>query len=227
MADRNSTRTCKKCAREVPLERFTFAHGVYTYECKECTRVRQREWANEKRRAMRGVSHVSPNDALKQQGERLWMRMISRRRITPAKCWEWTGAIRSSGYGKIEISLDGIPIQASTHRVAAVLFHGLDIDDRAAVVMHKCDNKTCFNPDHLQIGDARLNMQDAYAKGRVNHYRGETAPSAVFSEIDVLRILTRVKSGETVVSIARDYGHISAIYGISQRKTWKHLDLSV
>jgi hypothetical protein len=34
-------------------------------------------------------------------------------------------------------------------------------------ILHKCDNRRCVRPDHLFVGSASDNMQDAAAKGRL------------------------------------------------------------
>jgi hypothetical protein len=36
-------------------------------------------------------------------------------------------------------------------------------------VLHRCDTPACSNPDHLFLGDRRINMEDAVAKGRCKH----------------------------------------------------------
>ena len=36
-------------------------------------------------------------------------------------------------------------------------------------ILHKCDTPACCNPDHLFLGDRRINMDDAVSKGRCKH----------------------------------------------------------
>ncbi|MGJ3625969.1 HNH endonuclease signature motif containing protein [Sphingomonas sp. MMS24-JH45] len=42
--------------------------------------------------------------------------------------------------------------------------HGSVPDDM--IVMHKCDNPSCSNPEHLMLGTMKDNTQDMLRKGR-------------------------------------------------------------
>lgn len=61
-------------------------------------------------------------------------------------CWEWTGAVQSSGYGSMT---DGRGGSKLTHRAAyeqlvGKIPSGLTID-------HLCFNKLCVNVDHMEV----------------------------------------------------------------------------
>lgn len=58
-------------------------------------------------------------------------------------CWNWTGALMG-GYGSV--SVDGRSRRA--HRVAYELLVGPT--DQTLVLHHKCGNRRCVNPSHLQ-----------------------------------------------------------------------------
>lgn len=77
----------------------------------------------------------------------------------PDACHEWTGPINSAGYGVVHIGLHTILV----HRLVHAMKTG---DARAEVVMHKCDNPRCCNPDHLRSGTYQENMEDMRAKSR-------------------------------------------------------------
>ena len=71
-------------------------------------------------------------------------------------CWEWDGVIRM-GYGRF--SKDGR--MQTAHRVSWEIHHGPIL---GYLVLHKCDNKCCVNPEHLFLGTQRDNVRDM-----VNH----------------------------------------------------------
>lgn len=75
-------------------------------------------------------------------------------------CWEWKSISGSSGYGLIKCF--GKMILA--HRFSYQLYKG-DIPS-GLEVLHSCDNSICVNPEHLDIGTHKENMQDMIKKGR-------------------------------------------------------------
>lgn len=51
------------------------------------------------------------------------------------------------------------------HRMAYADAHGLSLEG-LGVVMHKCDNPRCINPDHLKLGTYQDNSTDMVQKKR-------------------------------------------------------------
>lgn len=79
-------------------------------------------------------------------------------------CWEWTGSKDGQGYGTISYAPINSPYKA--HRLAYELRNGAI--DKGIVIMHKCDNPGCVNPDHLQAGTQKENVRDMVRKDRQN-----------------------------------------------------------
>jgi len=73
------------------------------------------------------------------------------------KCWVWTGAQRD-GYGLFKF--DGRVLSA--HRVAYVL-ENFTIPE-GSVIHHKCSNRLCVRPDHLQCTDPQSNVAEMYER---------------------------------------------------------------
>jgi hypothetical protein len=80
-------------------------------------------------------------------------------------CWNYTGARTPYGYGRT--TRDGIGVYA--HRLVWEMAAGQipeTYGGMPSVVMHTCDNPSCVNPDHLRLGNMRLNMHDRDEKRR-------------------------------------------------------------
>lgn len=90
-------------------------------------------------------------------------------------CWNWTGATRT-GYGLFR--MDGRILSA--HRVAYVL-ENFTIPDHA-VLHHKCGNRKCVRPEHLQCVDPQENAAEMYE--RQNYLR---AIKRLEQEVEELR----------------------------------------
>lgn len=97
---------------------------------------------------------------------RVRRRLFSRGALAPSGCLEWQGYIRPAGYGQIGVSQAVLDV----HRVSYALEHG-DIP-KGMFVLHHCDNRPCFHPDHLYAGTSADNMRDMWERGRGNRNRG-------------------------------------------------------
>jgi len=132
------------------------------------------------------------------------------------ECWEWQGAIGSSGYGVI----DEIPgKQIGSHRASWLIYRG-QIPE-GIHVLHTCDNRKCVNPNHLFLGTLLDNTQDCNLKGR--QAKGEKNGKSKLTEADVRQILLLDKSF-TNTCIARRFNvGADVISRIRSRKAWKHI----
>ena len=75
-------------------------------------------------------------------------------------CWIWNGFKDKDGYG---ICWRGYYNQRA-NRTSYWIFNG-DFP-KEKWILHKCDNPSCVNPDHLYLGDVRQNVKDALERGR-------------------------------------------------------------
>lgn len=72
--------------------------------------------------------------------------VFDRDRRDEDECWIWTGYVGQSGHGHMTVRGRTVGV----HRVSAWMYLGLDMDSDL-VVHHTCENKTCFNPQHLEL----------------------------------------------------------------------------
>ena len=99
-------------------------------------------------------------------------------------CWSWTGNVNPKGYGTIKRGYNENNIVA--HRASWEVHRG-PIPD-GMLVLHKCDNPPCTNPDHLFLGTHQDNMDDMVTKERQSKLTGENHGRAKLTEKEVLEI---------------------------------------
>ena len=80
-------------------------------------------------------------------------------------CHEWTGALGQNGYGEFRVHEDNCRYRYRSHRVAYELAYGVALTEDH-VVRHKCDNRSCCNPAHLEVGTHSDNVRDRVERGR-------------------------------------------------------------
>ena len=143
--------------------------------------------------------------------DRFWSKVDKR---SPDECWEWTASTRgNNGYG--QFGLDGK--NESAHRVAYMLTFG-EIPE-GQVVRHKCDNKTCCNPEHLEIGSQGDNVRDGV--------RRDLSGVATLSTEQVREIRKKLGAATKVYGLnkrlAGEYGvHVTTIERIKSGKMWRY-----
>lgn len=114
------------------------------------------------------VSRRKPSDRL--TDDDYLARLKSKCVVTESGCWEKQGFRSLSkgmehhgparGYGHMYYRGRRWP----SHRLSWLLTRGLI--PAGAVVMHKCDNPPCCNPEHLKLGTDKENMQEAGKRKR-------------------------------------------------------------
>lgn len=116
-------------------------------------------------------------------------------------CWEWTGAKDSGGYGCFGVKIESGKYRTTlAHRVSWELTHGPVPSGpgyHGVCVLHRCDNRTCVNPNHLFLGSNHDNAQDRSAKGRSASLKGLSNPRAAESAVKVEIALKALSDGAT------------------------------
>ena len=142
--------------------------------------------------------------------------LLKSRLITDSGCWQWTAGVTSKGYGKIKSH----GRTCSVHRFSWDTFKREPIGP-GLMVLHRCDNKRCFNPDHLFLGTHHDNMRDMREKGRSFRPAGEAHNLAKLTEGQVREIRSAVGFQR---EIAARYGvSASSVSMIRSGKAWAHL----
>src|SRR6266496_700029 len=151
--------------------------------------------------------------------ESLISRLESKSERRDNGCLEWTGWKDKKGYG--EISIASYPYMA--HRASYALHVGPI--PHGVKVLHKCDNPSCINPEHLFLGSHQDNVADCVKKRR--HTYGERQWKAVVTEDDVLKIraINPHRNGPIMIkTVAKSYGVTpKQISRIVKRTSWRHV----
>lgn len=78
-------------------------------------------------------------------------------RITSKKCWIWKGPVSSTGYGNIGENGKQYTAHSYAYRASKGAI------PKGKLVRHKCHNKLCCNPSHLELGTVKENYDDSKA----------------------------------------------------------------
>lgn len=84
--------------------------------------------------------------------------------IPETSCIWWIGTVSETGYPKLMDWSGQKPKCQRVHRLVYEIHNG-PIPE-GLVVRHKCDNRGCVNPNHLEIGTQADNIRDMIDRGR-------------------------------------------------------------
>jgi hypothetical protein len=129
------------------------------------------------------------------------------------ECWVWDGAILRNGYGYIGTGsrTNGTKRARLVHRVAYETLVG-EIPS-GANVLHHCDVRSCWRPDHLHTGSKQANSDEMVERGRSK--TGQKHWNARLDPAGVHYIRSLADAGYSGVKIAAAFGvshqHVSNI----------------
>ena len=87
--------------------------------------------------------------------ERFWLYVMPE---PNSGCWIWTASLDSKGYGQIGTSrINGKKILRRAHQISYEIHHGAVSE--GLEINHKCLQRWCVNPDHLEAVSHKENMR--------------------------------------------------------------------
>lgn len=116
------------------------------------------------------LAWVTRKENYTKNNSHIWNRIVEGQN----ECWIWTGTKSDKGYGKVS--------GKKAHRTVYEIEFGVIPD--GLHVLHKCDNKSCVNPNHLYLGTESDNRIDQWARNE--EYRKNKTEQLAYRERDIL-----------------------------------------
>jgi len=205
------TKTCEGCNKE--FEYFGGSKGkVCSLKCIKGNSEALKKYyqINPRKSFWRGA-------AVSEKLER-YKHLFENNVIKSEECWGWKSYIDCTGSGKVG------PVGHSIHayRASWLIYRG-EIP-KGLLVLHKCHNRVCSNPDHLYLGTNKDNTQDMIRAGRGNYCK-QKSKNAKLDREKVVQIKELLKT-KTLSSykIAEKFGVCrGTILDILNCKSWKDI----
>lgn len=135
-------------------------------------------------------------------------------------CWPWIGYLDKDGYGSYS-PLYKYHNTKRTHKLSWFLA-GHTVPE-GNLIRHKCRNRHCVNPEHLETGTSKDNKADQIRDGTMP--KGETIGTSKLTEEQVKEIRAIPRTLNFLQSLADKYNvSVQCIKEVRKFKTWKHLN---
>jgi hypothetical protein len=138
--------------------------------------------------------------------------------VQSGDCRLWTSSINSDGYGMTSFNSKA----RLAHIVSLLVDQKLDEIPNNLVVRHKCTNKNCIAPQHLELGTHKENSQD-----RVRDQTLQIGSQHSNSTIDEIKALEIYKSNDGILTVAdrakKCNVSIHIVRSIDTGQCWNHI----
>lgn len=139
---------------------------------------------------------------------------------TPSGCWVCICHVAGTGGYPVTLVGGKAGKKHPIHR--AIWAHLNGPIPAGLVIRHRCDVKTCINPDHLEIGTQADNVRDRDSRGRTA--TGERHPRAKLKWEQVREIRRRRATGEGQRALGREFGiSHTVVQGIIAGRLWREV----
>ena len=148
-------------------------------------------------------------------------RFESKMTLNPSNgCLLWSASTNKFGYGKFA---DGNNGWVFSHRYAWEAEHGQIPEGK--YVLHKCDNPSCVNTEHMYLGSYKDNAQDRENRNRGNHASGVNHGKNKLFPSQVHEIRDAYDTGRySFRQLGKIYGiDPKSVADIVDRKIWNNL----
>lgn len=136
-------------------------------------------------------------------------------------CWIWNGS-KTKGYPRRLKVINGKSFNIRLHRfVYSYIFGTTKLH-----ILHKCNNPSCINPDHLYAGTHDENMRDKVRSGRVRYWdqigkKGAECPSSKLTEDQIIAAMADIQKGLSRNEISLKHSiKLSNLSAIATGKSW-------
>lgn len=159
---------------------------------------------------------------------RFWKKVDKRGPFCKAlgtRCWQWKAGVDKDGYGHLSLTIDGKRKTEKSHRFSWVL-HYSPIPKNTCV-LHRCDNPSCVNPNHLFLGTVIDNHKDMDEKRRRGFSFGEANGMAKLSKERVIEIYEFYSTNECSLTEVGSRFKVSSslVRMILTGRIWRNLGL--